>query len=373
MRRSLVLTPADPTLHVYRGLLRQASYLPPICQPFIRLQIVSRFRRHAPDHAASPQTRRRLRQARHDLRFLYAANNGLVQNLFRILLLVFGRTGSRRRLLVQCLLRQDPPADSAQLEVAIARDTQARTYTAKDGSLAQRAQDWLDKWDTRKLCALAASQARRGPPHSPRPDIKASQTDPAARLPHTNIWERPLPATLARSKLRKEYVRLVNRILPPLPTGDWETLRALALGHPDSSALCQMPQRRPVAVPLRGGHGDQGASTQWSWHAHATEPVRAVERASSRSRRGRTGRPLPGPHGQEAAIGTHTYTPRLMRRLFATVWEMTPTMEARPGVEDKWDITWGRVPKGVPVAATAHATLFEVAPAVTRAGRARGL
>lgn len=372
MRRSLVLAPADPTLHIYRGLLRQTSYLPPVCQPYVRQQIVSRFRRHAADQPTCPQTRRRVRQARHDLRFLYAANNGLVDNLYRILLLVFGRTGSRRRLLIHALLRQDPPVDSAQLEAAIARDTDARTYTKRDGSLAQRSPDWLDKWDTRKLRALAASQAKRGPAHSPRPDIKASQTNPPTRLPHTNIWERPLPARLARSKLRKEYVRLVNRILPPLPASDWQTLRALALGHADSNALCQMPPRRRPAAPLQAAHGDHGASTQWSWHAYATEPVRAVERASSRSQRGRTGHPVPGPHGQDAAIGLHRYTPRLLRRLFAKVWEMTPTMEERPGAEGKWDIAWGKVPKDVPVAAPAHATFFDGAPEVARTGKDRG-
>ncbi|KAH8780331.1 hypothetical protein F5883DRAFT_197073 [Diaporthe sp. PMI_573] len=372
MRRSLMLAPADTTLHIYRGLLRQASYLPPICQPYIRQQIVSRFRRHAAHPPTCPQTRRRVRQARHDLRFLCAANNGLVDNLYRIMLLVFGRTGGRRRLLIHALLRQDPPVDSAQLEAAIARDTQARTYTAKDGAPAQRPPDWLDKWDTRKLRALAAAQAKHGPAHSPRPDIKASQTNPAARLPSTNIWDRPLPAALARSKLRKEYVRLVNRVLPPLPASDWQTLRALALGHADSSALCQMPPRRPPATPLPGGHGGHGASTQWCWHAYATEPVRAVERASSRSHRGRTGRPVPGPHGQDAAIGLHKYTPRLLRRLFAKVWEMTPTMEARPGAEGRWDIVWGRVPKDVPVAAAAHASFFDGAPEITRTGKDRG-
>lgn len=374
MRRSLAVAAADPTLHIYRGLLRQASYLPPICQPYIRQRIVSRFRRHAADEPTCPQTRRRVRQARHDLRFLYAANNGLVDNLYRILLLVFGRTGSRRRLLVHALLRPDPPADSAQLEAAIARDTDARTYTAKDGSLAQRPPDWLDKWDTRKLRALAASQARRGPAHSPRPDIKSSHTDPAARLPRIDIWERPLPAKLARSKLRNEYVRLVHRILPPLPTSDWQTLRALALGHADSSALCQMPPRRPPAAPLHGDHGDHGdhgASAQWRWHAYATEPVRSVDRASSRSQRGRTGHPAPGPHGQGAPIGLRRYTPRLLRRLYAKVWEMTPTMEARPGVEGKWDISWGKVAKDVPIAAAAHATFFDGAPEATGTGNNR--
>lgn len=365
------------TLHVYRGLLRQASYLPPVCQPFIRQQIVNRFRRHARDQPACPQTRRRLRQARHHLRFLCAANNGLADNLYRILLLVFGRTGSRRRLLVRSLLRHDPPADPAQLDAAIARDAQARTYTARDGSLAQRPHDWLDGWDTRKLRALAASQASRGPPHSPRPDIKPSQTDPPARLPRTNAWERPLPAALARSKLRNEYVRLVNRVLPPLPAADWDTLRALALGHPDGHPLCQMPQRRPPAVavapaPQRSHRAGHAVGTPWSWRAHAAEPVRAVERASSRSQRARTGRPVPGPHGQDAAIGMHNYTPRSLRRLFAKVWEVTPTMEARPGAGDRWEITWGKVPRDVPVAAAGHAVLFDGAPAATRTGPGRG-
>lgn len=368
MGRSLALATADPALHIYRGLLREASYLPTVCQPYIRQQIVSRFRRHAADQPACPQTRRRVRQARHDLRFLHAANNGLVNNLYRILLLVFGRTGSRRRLLIHALLRQDPPADSAQLEAAIAQDADARAYTAKDDSLAHRPPDWLDKWDTGKVRALAASQARRGPTHSPRPSIKASQTDPAARLPRMNIWERPPPAALARSKLRKEYVRLINRILPPLPARDWQTLRALALGCADSSALCQMPPRRPPAVQRHGDDSGHAASTRWLWHAYATEPVRSVDRASSRSQRGRTGHPVPGPHGQGTAIGLHRYTPRSLRRLFAKVWEMTPTMESRPGAEGKWDIVWGKVAKDVPTAAAAHARFFDGAPAATMTG-----
>ncbi|KAJ0118566.1 hypothetical protein J7T55_012818 [Diaporthe amygdali] len=373
MRRSLTLAPAAQTLHIYRDLLRQASYLPPICQPYVRQQIVSRFRRHAADEPASPQTRRRVRQARHHARFLFGANSGLVDNLHRILLLVFGRTGCRRRLLVHALLRRDPPADSAQLEAAIVQDAHARTYIAKDGSLAQRPADWLDKWDTQKLRALASSQAQRGPAHSPRPDIKTSQTNPAARLPHSNIWERPLPATLARSKLRKEYVRLINRVLPPLPATDWHTLRALALGHADSIALCHMPARRLPATPLHDDHAasTHAAGTRWHWHAYATEPVRSVDRPSSRAHRGRTGHQAPGPHGQGAAIGLHRYTPRLLRRLFAKIWEMTPTMEARLGVEGKWDIVWGKVAKDVPVAAATHAVFFEGAPDTIRTGKKR--
>ncbi|KUI61589.1 hypothetical protein VP1G_08762 [Cytospora mali] len=361
-----------PTLHIYRHLLREVSYLPPICRPYVAKQIRSRFQKHKYDDAHNPETKHRVRRARHDLRFIWAANNGLLNNMHRILLHVFGRTGKRRSELIHGLVRKEPPSDSDELERALNNEREARTYEARDGTLKEREPDWLDKWDTQKIQAFASSQGRKNPPLSPRPQIKSKQVDPASRLPEENIWGRPLAATLARSKLRKEYKALVNRILPPVARTEWDMLRALATGQADKG-LWEMPPRRPRAILPDGEHDDGKKTKDWDWQAYATTPVRSIERGRSRSQRARTGEEVDGFYEQGSPRGVHRYTPRLWRRLFAKIWETTPTIEEKPGKGGKSDIVWGQMTKDVPVAVAAHAVFFEGAPEVSKtSGKKRG-
>ncbi|KAK7735589.1 hypothetical protein SLS53_007503 [Cytospora paraplurivora] len=374
-----------PTLHIYRCLLREASYLPPLCRPYVDQQIRSRFHRHMRDDPHTHDTKRRIRRARHDLRSLWAANNGLLSSMHRVLLIVFGRTGKRRGELVHDLVRKEPPADSVELESALQREMEARSYTARDGTRKERAPDWLDKWDTQSIQHFTMSQGRRNPPASPRPQIKTKQVDPAKRLPEEDIWGRPLAATLARSKLRKEYKALVNRVLPPLPRSEWDMLRALATGEADK-VLWEMPPRRPQGISSHGNHDshangeeEEEGPAQWDWQAYATEPVRSIERGRSRSQRSRTGEKAEGPYEQGNPVGVHRYTPRLWRRLFAKIWETTPTIDRRPGKdgkEDKPEVVWGQMTKAAPVATAAHAAFFEGAPEVSRTSgkkRSRGV
>lgn len=361
------LSSSTSTLHTYRHLLREASYLPPICQPYITEQIRSRFDKHKYDRPNNPETKHRIRQARHDLRFLWAANNGLLNNMKRILLLVFGRTGKRRSELIHDLVRREPPSDSDELECALTRGLEARRYKARDGTLKERAPDWLDKWDTDKLQSFASSQSRTNPAASPRPDIKAKQVDPAKKLPEADNWGRPLAATLARSKMRKGYKALANRLLPPVAKSEWDMLRALAMGEADRS-LWEMPPRRPRAIQPDGELGDAAKAKDWDWQAYATQPVRSIERGKSRSQRARTGEEVDGPYEQGNPRGLHRYTPRLWRRLFGTIWEMTSVMEGSPGKNGRPNIAWGLVQtnKDAPVAAASHAVFFEGVPDVSR-------
>ncbi|ROV93183.1 hypothetical protein VMCG_08703 [Cytospora schulzeri] len=359
------LSSPPSTLHVYRHLLREASYLPPICRPYIVEQIRNRFDKHRYDDSHSPDTKHRIRRARHDVRFLWAANNGLLSNMQRILLLVFGRTGKRRSELIHDLVRREPPSDSDELERALTREREARTYKARDGTYKERAPDWLDKWDMDNIQTFASSQGRTNQVASPRPQIKSKQIDPAKRLPEADIWGRPLAASLARSKLRKEYKALVNRVLPPVVKSEWDTLRALAMGEADSG-LWKMPPRRPQARLPGDDSGDGEKTKEWDWQAYATEPVRSIERGRSRSQRARTGEEVDGPYEQGNPRGLHRYTPRLWRRLFARIWETTPVIEERPGKNGKADIVWGQTSKDAPVATAAHAVFFEGVPDVSR-------
>lgn len=363
--RSLVfLQTRLPTLHSYRHLLREASYLPPVCQAYFREQIRSRFRLHQHDPPSSPETKLRRRRARHDLRYLWAANHGLRDNMLRILLIAYGRIGKRRRVLMHNFGAKQLPADSAALEAQIQEEVERRER--------RRERDWLDGWDVPKLQALAVSQARRTF-WSPRPEIKGSRLKPEDDIPEENSWGRPLPARLARSKLRKWYKRLIVRLMPPVGRAEWDKLRQLATGAADSG-LWAMPARRPRGTALVGeGEGDDDKHKKWDWRAYATTAVRAVERGSSRSQKARTGEEGEGPYGQGPAIGVHSYDRRRMwQRLYTKVWEMTPTMaeaEAQDGEKRRWQIEWGHSGTEAPVAVPKQMAFFDGAVGATPKNR----
>lgn len=343
-----------PTLHTYRHLLREASYLPPVCQAYFREQIRSRFRLHHHDPPSSPDTKLRLRRARHDLRYLWAANHGLRDNMLRVLLLAYGRIGKRRRTLMRNFGAKQLPADSAALEAQIQEDVER--------AKRRRDRDWLDGWDVPKLHALAVSQARQSF-WSPRSEIKGNRLKPEEDIPEENSWGRPLPARLARTKLRKWYKRLIVRLMPPVGRAEWDKLRLLATGAADMT-LWAMPPRRPRGRTLSCGDDER---KKWDWRAYATTPVRAVERGSSRSQKARTGEEGEAPYGLGQPIGVRSYDRhRMWQRLYTKVWEMTPTMavvEDQEGQKRRWDIRWGRISKEAPVAVPKQMAFFEGAVA----------
>lgn len=378
-----------PTLHTYRHLLREASYLPPVCQAYARDQIRARFRLHHHDPPADPATKLRFRRARHDLRHLRGANHGLVSNMLRILLLTYGRIGKRRRVLMHNFGALTLPADTEALAAQLQQQEQKEEAEAEavgggDGEKKKkkkkRKRDWLDGWDVHKLHALATSQARRTF-WSVRAYIKGNKLKPEEEIPAQNSWGRPLSMRLTRSKLRKWYRHLIERLMPPVARGEWDTLRLLATGGADRS-LWAMPVRRPQgrAAPWRRGDEDVvrtgeelgwGVRRAWDWRAYATTPVRAVERGSSRSQKARTGEEGEAPYGLGQPIGVRSLDRlRIWTRLYAKVFEMTPVMTEEeasgPGDKRRWDIEWGQVTKeGPPVATRKQRAFFEGAVVVT--------
>lgn len=357
---------ALPPLHLYRHLLREASYLPPSCAPYIRQQITTRFHQHLPDRATSPLTSRRRRVAHSHLRFLRAANAGVLANMTRILQLATGHIGRRRRALL-----------AQHFQVTRTNEPQNYPSTHNDGtslpvspslpsppptaSSSERAPDWLDYWDLPKLSALAASQSRQTFV-SRRPEIKGNRLAPGPDdIPAENSFGRPLSAKAARGKLRKWYKTLLHRVMAPLPRAEWEALGRLARGE----AAWQVPARRKKAC----GGGEEEAR-RWDWKAYAVEPVRSLERGQSRSWKARTGEEGEAPYGLGRAIGLTRYDrARMWRRLYLRVWEATPTMEEVVVAEDgggkagrQWKVEWGKHLKPIQVATPAQMAFFEGEP-----------
>ncbi|KAJ9137561.1 hypothetical protein NKR23_g9079 [Pleurostoma richardsiae] len=362
-------------LHVYRHLLREASYLPPVCTAYVKDRIRTRFRRHRreSDPAAA---RLRLGKARHDLRFLRAANAGDMARMRRLLLKCFGRTGPRRRELVNRLVAPAPPADSAELAEMVARmkdkaveasdssDEAAESGVPLKGRKGGKP-DFLDKWDTSKVLALAKSQSVASITNSPRPNIKSGRMDADADIPKSNIWGRPLPLKVHRTKEKKWWKAMIHRVLPPVEKGEWNLLGALARGETSAKASWEMPSRRPAARSVTHKSdtrpGQDAEAAVWDWGIYVNEPVRSLERKSSRKFKLLTGeeQASSSPYAAGPPVGIHTFSPRFWRRMYANIWQMTPIMEKRPGADGKFQITWGKLKAELPYATNGYGEFFE--------------
>jgi len=320
MSRTLQIARPTTPLHLYRHLLREASYLPPFARPFVDDRIKDRFR-HS-QHREDVKTP--LRQANHNLRLLRAANAGDLERMRRVLDMCFGRIGPRRRELMTALLTPDVPVDTESVEKYA---QEALAHRPID-----RERDWLDNWDLAKLKAFATSQAKANPPRS---SLHIKQLQALAGLPKENIWGNPLSPKVARTKLKKFWKQMAVRILPPLPLSEWELLRDLSTGKGISSQWTT-PHRRTLAQSLSG---DCEALRPWNWQAYATKAVRVVDRQAGRKHKLLSGALDDStPTGDPQPLGCHRYTRSLWRRLLEGVFCTSSTMR-KDG--EGWDVVWG--------------------------------
>lgn len=262
----------------------------------------------------------------------------------RVLFLAFGRIGRRRRELLDRLVRKEPPTDSAALQQMI----RAEAPNEPD--------DWLAKWDVKKLQAFLVAQAQSGIRSSPRPILKATQTDPAKQVPTENAFGLPLHPKPARTKLKKAWKRIIDRVLPPVAEGEWTLLRDLASGKVTGPGW-EIPTRRLVAGP-KGETAGQLEQRPWNWIPYVAKPIRYVERTNARplklmAETADADGSLPG--SRPAKL--HNYTARFWRRLYAQVWQLTATMKKKPSGEG-WDVKWGSTRLSLSAPAAVHEEFF---------------
>ncbi|KAK1758757.1 hypothetical protein QBC47DRAFT_370493 [Echria macrotheca] len=324
MSQPLRLPPPQTTLHLYRHLLRESSYLPPFAREFVDRRIKKRFRRYQ-DNGEYP---RRVQQAKHDLRLLRAANAGDLGRMRRVLYHVFGRLGRRRRELLDDLLRGEVPTDATELQ-KYAQDAIAATSSRKP--------DWLDNWDSSKLLAFARSQVKAELMISPRPILKQKTIAALDRLPTENIWGRPPAPSLTRTRLRKAWRQIAHCVLPPLPKQQWEMLRDLARGTAPDYSWVDRGRRSVAKTRSEEAEGIQA----WSWEQYAKKPVRVVDRPASRRNKLLSGAIDDNtPTGDPPPLDCHTYTRRSWIRLLADIWRLSSYMEKRPDNKG-WNVVWG--------------------------------
>ncbi|KAH6631241.1 hypothetical protein F5144DRAFT_592295 [Chaetomium tenue] len=237
MSQPLRIPKPETALHLYRHILREASYLPPLARRPIDKQIKDKFRRNQ-DH--EEKTAKYLRQASHDLRALRAANAGDMGRMRRVLLRAFGRIGRRRRELISQLVHRDTPTNTEELE--------KYSIAMADIGAKKNTPDWMDDWDLDKLRALARSQAQATLVNTPKATVTENQAAPEKNLPKENSWGRPLPLKLARTKLKNLWKALADKVLPPLPMEEWKKLEAIANGTVVGNWL-PPPRRHTLSNP----------------------------------------------------------------------------------------------------------------------------
>ncbi|KAI1653742.1 hypothetical protein F4813DRAFT_393327 [Daldinia decipiens] len=313
-------------LHLYRHLLREATYLPLLCRPWITDRIQSRFR----DCRQKTDPKPHIKDAHHYLRYLRSANIGHVNRMLRLCRLAAGRVGKRRRILGRTELSSSPPSNSDELEERI---------TLPNGK--SREPDWLDNWSVEKVMAIATSQSQQEGKNLP---FNMRRTvDPKKVIPKENCFGRPLTAKLARNKLKKHWISILRQLLPPLPRGEWDQLGTIARGEADAQYY-KMPPRRQVAQPLSISH----APPESTWTDFVTKPIRSLERGNSRKMKSLSGREDEDPRGHGRPIGIRVLGRRRLRRsLYIGIWQASPIAEKHPR-SGKWSITWGNSEQPVP-------------------------
>ncbi|KAI1405003.1 hypothetical protein F4819DRAFT_494420 [Hypoxylon fuscum] len=315
----LQISHPNTPLHLYRHLLREATYLPPLCRPWITYRIQARFRDCRHQEHPKPY----IKDAHHHLRYLRSANTGHVQRMLRLCYLAMGRAGKRRRLLGAAELASLPPSSSAEL------DERTKVVAGK-----RRGPDWLDNWSVEKVQAIAFSQS--GKQGKSLPYQMRKSVDPLRVLPKENCFGRPLSEKLARNKLKKHWVSVLQQLLPPLPRGEWDQLGAMTRGEADAQHY-ELPMRRSVAQSPSIGSD----TIRPAWIGFVTKSVRSMERRNSRKMKSLSGGEDEDPRGHGRPIGVRVLGRRRLRRsIYGRLWEASPIMDKNPR-SGKWSVTWG--------------------------------
>ncbi|KAG4030707.1 hypothetical protein MFRU_011g01630 [Monilinia fructicola] len=323
----------------YRALLRESTYLPdPAARSYVHNLIVKRYNPPNPqklnpkywgtDYFRSridlKKLLKRSKKTSQKLHLLERVNReGSSKDLQNVLLRTYGRAGERRRELLSQLLRpgedelpQNDTALSHMIDSQIAKNLDA----TKDVEI-ERAQEVpkSQRREHKELTLFLASQQANNPMESIRGKIKKLKPE----IPAKNAWGRPLPAARKENMKRKWWANLLERVLPPLPEHEWNTLRDLAQGkqpiedprprrkeatsHTPNTPTSDSERMRLMLVPARVNlnHWEQG-----TWENNPENPSMKHSRT------------------------------RAMRRMYGMIWSLSAKM-VRDESTKKFTITWG--------------------------------
>lgn len=288
-------------LHLYRALLRECSYLPhPDARTFIHDFVVSSYRRYVPEHGSkksnlehmSPERQiKLLHRGRSFLSTLCRANQGYTRPLEKVLKLTYGRSGTRKRTLID--------------ELAISGETTTAVNTKRTECLEKLSPKWqgssviLDLINSEVLMQDVLDMVKGNLRSSPR-------------IPRETIWKKPLSENRVKNLWRKWFAKMLPQLQVPVPEQEWLRLRSLSNGDLEWPTLIKRRAPSLVSEEKQGGQEKivlQGPSKDFTFEAYVD------------------GRP-------------HKITQRFMRRRMTRVLKNTPmtiAKQASEGFVFKWD------------------------------------
>jgi hypothetical protein len=263
------------SLHLLRALLREASYLPDAhARTYFRRYIVNRFRAYQPKQNANntidaravekyrhrsfrrrheaiinERTREMQRRGQRGLNYLRRAVLGEVPCLYKVLMFTYGRMGRRKYFLLDDLLRVDENAtkDTGPAPLQKLYHDKRRSLVFFDAPTTKGADHIIaiSKQRYSRLEAVVSSQCQRAI------GLNGIIRKPHLKTPIKNIWQRPMPIKRARNNVTRWYAETMTRLLPPLPSEEWDSIQAMAGGtNRISFARPRTPAVKLVSDPM---------------------------------------------------------------------------------------------------------------------------
>ena len=288
--------------YLLRAILRECSCLPdPVAKSYMHVSVIERFRRYNSTPKIQHHIRNDLNRqhqlrkaAKQKLTLLRRANEGYTKPLEQVLRLSYGRTGKRRKVLLDEFITPEVPTGSQEVQ-----DLINKPFKFDDG------------WEPPSLVmGLLKSQRQNGAiaELSVRQPVKKLEPP----IPEENSWGRPLCRTRRRNIRKDWYSAVLNSLYPPLPEADVNILRGLISG-----TIPWVPPKRRTKVGTV-----------------SCEPTAALDKKFlvEGPSKGQT-------HRQFVNGRPHQITRRFMRRLWQRIICLVPQM-SRNDISQKWSFGW---------------------------------
>ncbi|KAI4216065.1 MAG: hypothetical protein LQ351_001561 [Letrouitia transgressa] len=309
----------NESILLYRALLRQSGYLPDsAARKYVRSYVISRFRGYYPrkksadghpiihhkPNLSDERIRTVLKSARKFLKILQRANDGHPKPLTKVLSMTYGRTGKRKRQIID--LFQSPLS------------------TAKADTTSESQSSGLSD----ELQAVVRVQVKQPATNF----LGRALKDQQPKIPKESIWQRPLSKTRQKNVRKKWLAKTLDKIMPPLGEQEWNRLRDLALG----TAQWEGPVApRPKGGPYFSTSNETVKSIQPKLNA-IIDPWVPKRLISS------TGRIVEDGRHPDFKSRPHRLTAKFMRGIWQTIFRQCPKLRW----DDKakiWQVTWGDV------------------------------
>ncbi|KAH6676405.1 hypothetical protein B0J14DRAFT_353746 [Halenospora varia] len=332
-------------IHYYRALLRALSYFPDLrAREILREHARERFRAKSnkqakeglnkPIEASALTIPNRMRKVRGMTRRIEKANHGYLESMQKMLSLAYGREGKMRRQLVTKLIVPEGglPTGSHISELIQNKgnpDRGCNVVPPAQVKALRESQASLKNDPVAQIEAFLQSHSNHRFEETPRTPGRVQVKKLKPKIPQENMWGRPFPTSRSHVIRKKWWAETLHKILPPLPMADWERLQKLATG--------EIPV--PKLISRRSHMESKKSSSVERLEAaiigQTTEPARAKGRITYREE---------GLETEEeeglTLIALQNYQ-RTMRRLYASIWNMSPTM-IWDEASQKWNTMWGQ-------------------------------